>query len=724
MVASAIVANKTIEDAYSSLINRIRSYNPFVDLKRLNAAYDTGKKAHNGQFRASGEAYFSHPIAVGYLLADMHLDIDTIITALLHDTVEDCDITLQDISEQFGNQIANLVDGVTKLSQIENQSPDKRQAENFRKLMVAISQDIRVLLVKLADRLHNMQTIESIDSLEKKERIAKETLEIFVPLAERLGITQFQTELEDTSFKILYPEMRESIQNRLEFLAAESENIFPRICQELQSLIADSGIECQVSGRRKTAYSIWRKMQHRQVSMDQLADIMAFRIIVPNISQCYEALGIVHTRYPMVMGRMKDYISTPKRNGYRSIHTGVIGPLNRRIEIQIRTAEMHDLAERGVAAHWDYKTGRSEKSEVSFGWVQELISLIEMNSGPDEFLENTKMDMYADQVFCFTPRGDLIGLPAGATAIDFAFAVHSKVGRHCCGVEINGKNRQLASELNNGDQVLIKTDTQAKPKAEWEEFVATGRARSAIRRFIREEYLAEFSRVGRALLEKEYRFHNVPLRETAIKASLNSFKVSKTEELFSLIAEGKISVSEVMNRLNPELGKSEKSAKIPKRNKSKTNKERSDTFNISGMNPGMALHIANCCHPVPGDKIIGILTTGKGLTIHSRECLTLTKYTDVPELWVKVDWKRNDKKRFVGRIRVILLNEAGALAALSTIIAQQAGNISYMQITKRTSDFFTLFLDVEVVNLAQLKSIITVVRSSQFVESVERIMIQ
>ena len=651
----------------------------------------------------------------------MHLDTDTIITALLHDTVEDCDITLEDISSRFGKEIATLVDGVTKLNQIENQSPDKRQAENFRKLMVAISQDIRVLLVKLADRLHNMQTIDSINSIDKKERIAKETIEIFVPLAERLGITQFQTELEDTSFKILYPEMRESIQNRLEFLAAESENIFPRICQELQSLVSDSGIECQVSGRRKSAYSIWRKMQHRQVSMDQLADIMAFRVIVPNILQCYEALGIVHTNYPMVMGRMKDYISTPKRNGYRSIHTGVIGPLNRRIEIQIRTAEMHDLAERGVAAHWDYKTGRSEKSEESFGWVQELMSLIEMNSGADEFLEYTKMDMYTDQVFCFTPRGDLIGLPAGATAVDFAFAVHSKVGRHCCGVEINGKNRQLASELNNGDQVLIKTDPQAKPKAEWEEFVATGRARSAIRRFVRDEHLAEFSRVGKALLEKEYRFHNASLQETAVNASLNSFKVSRAEELFALIAEGKISVSEVINRLNPELGKSKKSTEISDMNKRKRPKERSDAFNINGMNPGMALHVANCCHPVPGDKIIGILTTGKGLTVHSRECLTLTKYTDVPELWVKVDWKRSDKKYFAGRIKVTLLNEAGALAALSTIIAQQAGNISHMQITKRTQDFFTLILDVDVANLAQLKSTITVVRSSKFVESVERI---
>ena len=723
MAVSAVAANEPLDDAFSDLLNRIRSYNPFVDLDRLKSAYELGKKAHSGQFRASGEPYFSHPIAVGHLLADMHLDTDTIITALLHDTVEDCDVTLQDISAQFGDELSSLVDGVTKLSRIENQSPDTRQAENFRKLMVALSQDIRVLLVKLADRTHNMQTINSIGRLEKKERIARETIEIFAPLAERLGITQFQTELEDTSFNILYPEMRESIQNRLEFLAAESENIIPRICQELQSLISDSGIECQVSGRRKSAYSIWRKMQHRQMSMDQLADIMAFRIIVPTISHCYSALGMVHTHYPMVMGRMKDYISTPKRNGYRSIHTGVIGPLNRRIEIQIRTAEMHDLAERGIAAHWDYKTGRSEKSEGSFGWVQELISLIDMNSGADEFLENTKMDMYADQVFCFTPRGDLIGLPAGATAVDFAFAVHSKVGRHCCGVEINGKIRQLASELNNGDQVLIKTDPDAKPKAEWEEFVATGRARSAIRRFVREEHLAEFSRVGRALLEKEYRFHQAALKETALNASLSSFKVSRTEELFALIAEGKISVSEVMNRLNPELEKTQKSGQNRRKEIKSKNKEGSDTFNITGMNPGMALHVANCCHPVPGDKIIGILTTGKGLTIHFRECMTLNKYTDVPELWVKVDWKRNDKKRFAGRIQVTLLNEAGALAALTTIIAQQAGNISYMQISKRTSDFFTLLLDVDVANLSQLKSIIVVVRTNQYVESVERVMI-
>ena len=721
-MAVSAVTDTSLDNAFSNLLNRIRSYNPFVDVDRLSLAYELGKKAHNGQFRASGHAYFTHPIAVGHLLADMHLDTDTIITALLHDTVEDCDITLDDISSRFGDEVASLVNGVTKLSRIENHSPDMRQAENFRKLMVAISQDIRVLLVKLADRLHNMQTIDSIARLEKKERIARETIEIFAPLAERLGITQFQSELEDISFSILYPEMRESIQNRLEFLAAESENVIPRICLELQTLISDNGIECQVTGRRKSAYSIWRKMQHRQMGMDQLADIMAFRLIVPSIPQCYEALGIVHTHFPMVMGRMKDYISTQKRNGYRSIHTGVIGPLNRRIEIQLRTADMHDLAERGVAAHWDYKSGRSVSSEDSFGWVQELVSLIEMNSGDDEFLEYTKMDMYSDQVFCFTPRGDLISLPAGATAVDFAFAVHSKVGRHCCGVEINGKNRQLASELKNGDQVLIKTEPEAKPIAEWEEFVATGRARSAIRRFIREEHIIEFSRVGRALLEKEYRFHNVALQESAIKSSLNAFKVSRSEELFAMIAEGKVTVSEVMNRLNPELGNVVKPADVKDTSIQKKKKDSSDTFNISGMNPGMALHIANCCHPVPGDKIIGILTTGKGLTIHARECITLSKFTDVPELWVKVDWKRNDKKWVAGRIQVTLLNETGALAALTTIIAQQAGNISYIQFTKRTADFFTLLLDVDVANLSQLKSIMSVVRTNQYVESVERVL--
>ena len=441
-----------MQNAFEDLVSRIRAYQPSVDEERLLAAYELGEKAHEGQTRASGEAYFTHPISVATILADMHMDLDTIITALLHDTVEDCDVTIEQLEKTFGQEVASLVDGVTKLTRIELQSEGTKQAENLRKLVVAMSRDIRVLIVKLADRTHNMQTIDSFAREDKKVRIATETRDIYAPLAERIGLTHIQRELEDRAFAVLEPEQRQTILNRLDFLAASTENVISRICQEIQNNISKSGIECQVFGRRKTPYSIWRKMQTKNMLMEHLADVMGFRLIVPSAKECYTALGSLHSSYPMVMGRFKDYISTPKRNGYQSIHTAVIGPMNRKIEIQIRTADMHDNAERGVAAHWSYKAKGVDKPAPEFAWLQDLMSLIELDTAASDFVEHTKLEMYTDQVFCFTPRGDLIALPKGATAVDFAYAVHSKVGDKCTGVIINQKARQLATPLENGDQ--------------------------------------------------------------------------------------------------------------------------------------------------------------------------------------------------------------------------------------------------------------------------------
>ena len=708
-----------MQNAFEDLVSRIRAYHPSVDEPRLLAAYELGEQAHEGQTRASGEAYFTHPISVATILADMHMDLDTIITALLHDTVEDCDVTLEQIAELFGVEVSGLVDGVTKLTRIELQSEGTKQAENLQKLVVAMSRDIRVLLVKLADRTHNMQTIESFAREDKKVRIATETRDIYAPLAERIGITHIQRELEDRAFAVLLPEQRKTIINRLDFLAASTENVISRICQEIQTHIHKSGIECQVFGRRKSPYSIWRKMQTKNMLMEHLADVMGFRLIVPSVEECYKALGALHRAYPMIMGRFKDYISTPKRNGYQSIHTAVIGPMNRKIEIQIRPADMHDTAERGVAAHWAYKAKGVDKPVPDFSWVQELVSLIELDTEATDFIEHTKLEMYADQVFCFTPRGDLIGLPKGATAVDFAYAVHSKVGDKCTGVVINQKARQLATTLENGDQVEIITDKDAKPKPEWAEFVKTGRAKSAIKRFMRQTEFIEFSRVGRALLDREFRYHEKELDDNLISDNLVVLGISRIEELYVDIGEGRRNVKDIFHKLHPEIERDVSFEKSEKSD-SKRASDISASFDIAEAVDGMAVHIAKCCYPLPGEDVVGIVTTGKGITVHGRNCDTLRKFVEAPELWLDVQWNRREVRNQIVKIEAILIHEPGALAALCSGIGQLDANITNIQSLARDDDFFTFLVDLEVQNATHLQSILAVLGSNKYVESVSR----
>ncbi|MGB2485845.1 MAG: RelA/SpoT family protein [Candidatus Puniceispirillaceae bacterium] len=713
-----------VNTGYQTLVDAASAYLSDEGLGRLDKAFIFGRDAHDGQRRDSGEPYFTHPLAVAILLADMKLDADTLITALLHDTVEDCDVSLAEIGKKFGEEVVELVNGVTKLSQIELKSIDTKQAENFRKFVLAVGRDIRVLLVKLADRTHNMQTLNAVQKDERRWRIANETMEIYAPLAERMGITRFQQELEDLAFQELQPELRESIVSRLEFLALETEQIVPDICAELHALIQKHDILCEVTGRRKTPYSISRKMIAKNITMEQLADVMAFRIMVPDTAACYQTLGILHTHFPVVMGRFKDYISTPKANGYQSLHTGVIGPLKQKIEIQIRTATMDDKAERGVAAHWSYKQGsrggdgeQVQKLET-FRWARELLSLLELNDEPTEFLENTKLEMYKDQVFCFTPKGDLIGLPKGATAIDFAYAVHTVVGDKCVGVMINEKRRQLTTELVNGDQVKVLTDKDAKPKSEWEDYAVTGRAKSAIKRFIRMEKQNEFGRVGKALLEREYRFRKTPFDEQVIISALSAFKLATIEEVYVHIAEQRIKTREVFEQLHPEMALAN--------GRDKTGRKRSadalpqPVFSMDSSFEGLAVHLGKCCHPLPGDRIVGIATTGKGITVHTKSCSTLTKFVEIPELWLEVEWPRNNLARHGGCIRAVILNEPGALAALCTVIGQQAGNITQIQLTERNLNFFTFILDIDVKNLEHIQSIVSVLRSNKYIESVDR----
>ncbi len=707
----------------SALSKLITSSNLNYDRTLIKKAWYFSKNSHQGQFRESGEEYFSHPVSVAYILAEFHLDAETIVTAILHDVVEDCNVSIAEIKSKFGSKIAELVDGVTKLSQIEIQSHTYKSAENFRKFFLATSDDIRILLVKLADRTHNMRTIGGVKELEKRQKISQETLDIFAPLSERVGIISLQNEMEDLAFAVLQPQMRSSIMNRLNFLTSESKQLIPDIIAELRSTLNKGGIKVtEISGRIKTPFSIWKKMQRSKVAMDQLSDIMAFRVLVDNTSECYMSLGLIHEAYPNVMGRFKDYISTKKRNGYQSIHTGVIGPFKQKIEIQIRTLEMHSVAEAGIAAHWAYKDGI--KDNISHNWIKDLVSILDQENSPEDFLENTKMEMYKDQVFCFTPKGDLIALPRGASIVDFAYAVHSDIGNSCIGATINGKSRRLNSILDNGDQVNITTSSRANPQPEWENFLKTGRARAEIKKFVRYKRQNEFKKIGVAILENTFRKFKIEYKLSYIKKNIsffNKYGFNEFNDLLVAIGEDKFSSFKVMNILFPNKKIEEKLIKI-RSNKSFNNLNSINTpdLNIKGLIPGMAVHYAKCCSPLPGEKIVGIVTTGKGITIHTIDCSTLEKFYDIPERWLDIHWDKDGIVHHVGRISVVISNKSGSLAEITTLISNHQGNISNLQLINRETRFFKFLIDLEVSNLDHLNNVIMSLRSSPFVDSVDR----
>ncbi|MGE5539095.1 MAG: RelA/SpoT family protein [Gemmatimonas sp.] len=714
------------------LVERVKAYDPEADEDALNRAYVFSMKAHGLQKRASGDPYFSHPLEVAGVLTGMKLDTATIVTALLHDTVEDTLATVEEIEKLFGPEIGALVDGVTKLSKIELQSDHTKQAENFRKFLLAMSRDIRVLLVKLADRLHNMRTLRHLKDPEKRRSIARETMEIYAPLAERIGINDIKNELEDLAFAELHPEARSSIMARLEYLREQGSDTVRKIVAELQSTLTDGGVVAEVEGREKTPYSIWSKMQRKNVAFEQLSDIMAFRVVVDRVADCYAALGILHGRYPVVPGRFKDYISTPRPNGYQSLHTGVIGPLRQRIEVQIRTREMHDIAERGVAAHWQYKQGTDQHEGKQYRWLRELLDILENASGPEEFLEHTKLEMFQDQVFAFTPKGDLISLPRGATPVDFAYAVHSEIGNHCVGAKINGRIVPLKSELQNGDQVEIVTSRAQTPSPTWEGFVVTGKARSAIRRFVRTKQHEQYLQLGRAILEKAFQQEGYEYSDKALRGVLKKFKENTPEDLIARVGAGLVSARSVLTAVFPgtrEISPGAGGAEVvpietARREKEKKPRKKGYAVPLKGLIPGMALHYANCCHPLPGDRIVGIVTTGKGVTIHTIDCRTLESFADMPERWLDVAWQDDggdaDSEARVGRIRLTLMNEPGALSSLSTVIAKNLGNILNLKITHRSPDFFEMFIDVEVRNVKHLSNIIAALRATPAINSVER----
>ncbi len=713
---------------HQELIDKISLYKgKSFDPEEVEKAYLYAKEMHEGQFRSSGEPYYTHPMEVAGILADMKMDISTVVTAILHDTIEDTPATYEDLKERFGKVVADLVSGVSKLTRIESQTVEGKQAENFRKLLLAMSEDIRVLLVKLADRLHNMRTIEGIKKPEKRRRIALETLEIYAPLAERIGMHQVKEELEDLAFAQMNHEARASISNRLSFLRRKGTDVVQGIMDELQSLLAKSDIIAEVTGREKTRYSIWRKMQRKNVAFEQLSDIMAFRIVVDNVEDCYMALGIIHANYPSVPGRFKDYISTPKPNGYQSIHTTVMGPSRHRIEIQIRTKEMHALADLGVAAHWSYKNGETPSPEdmKKYRWLRALLEILEQEQAPEDFWENTKMELFQDQVYVFTPKGDLIELPSGATPIDFAYAIHSDIGDRCVGAKTNGRIAPLNTKLQNGDQIEVITAKTQSPSPTWERFVVTGKARSHIRKFIRLQQRDEYVALGQAMLQKIFRQEGYDFTEKAVVGVLEQFSANEVEDIFARIGSGLLVPRDVFRAIFPAHQTkmvNRPSAAMDQAVMVKPGGASDTAVPIKGLIPGMAVHFARCCHPLPGDRIVGIITTGKGVTVHTIDCDTLETFADTPERWIEVSWgdqPEGDDSQ-VGRLEITFQNESGALSDVTLVVAKNGGNLANIKVTNRTVDFWDIMLDIYVKDVKHLNNIVAALRATPLVTAVER----
>jgi GTP pyrophosphokinase len=703
------------------LVEKVKSYDPFVEEELLNKAYIFSMRAHGSQKRASGDPYFSHPLEVAGILADYKFDSKTIITALLHDVVEDTEKNLKDIKRNFGNEISYLVDGVTKLSKLEGRTDEFKQAENFRKLLLATSKDIRVLLVKLADRLHNMRTIEFIKDSVKKKKIALETLEIFAPLAERLGMQEIRAELDDLSFKIIEPELRRSIIQRLKVLRLQDEELLEKTIKKIEELLMKNKIKAKIFGREKKPYSIWKKMKVKSVNFSQLSDIMAFTILTEDLEKCYQVLGLLHQTYRYVPGRFKDYISTPKANGYQSLHTTLIGPLNQRIEIQIRTFKMNDLANLGVAAHWIYKDKVKFKDGKQFKGISQILDILDQSREPEEFLEHTKLQMYSDQVFVFTPNGDLISLPKGAMPLDFAFAVHSDIGLSCEGVKINHSIKPLYTKLKNGDQVEIITGSENIISPKWFDLSITGKAQACIKRFLHAKEDDELKKLGKEILTNQFKNEKIRFSERNLKNILDSFKLKNVDELFLKIGRGELPPFKIILSLFPEREIIKSNNNIVLLNKIKEKRESS--ILLKGLTPGMSVHYANCCNPIPGDSVIAYISQGKGLIIHIDTCKEFRKINVNNSKIINVRWKDfvKGKDEFVAKINVIIKNEIGSLGSLSSIIGKSMSNIRNLHITERNSDFFKIELEIDVIDLEHLSKVIVSLRTSDFIENVTRI---
>ncbi|HXT07709.1 MAG TPA: bifunctional (p)ppGpp synthetase/guanosine-3',5'-bis(diphosphate) 3'-pyrophosphohydrolase [Roseiarcus sp.] len=718
------------------LVERVRRYNPQADEDLLNRAYVFAMQAHGAQKRASGDPYFSHPLEVAAILTEFKLDDATIAAAMLHDTIEDTQVTREELDRVFGVEIGGLVDSLTKLNKLDFASKHAVQAENFRKLLLAIADDARVLLIKLADRLHNMRTLHFVPPA-KRARIAQDTLEIYAPLAGRMGMQGLRGELEDLAFRYLMPEAHALIMSRLEELKAKNGPIIARIADELKDQFARRGIKCDVHGRQKLAYSIWRKMERNQISFEQLSDVYGFRILVDKVEDCYEAVGVAHTTWPSVMGRFKDYISTPKQNDYRSIHTTVVGPGSQRVELQIRTFDMHEIAEYGIAAHALYKDGRSAIDTGESGAYRNLRQIIEALSSDDseKFLEHTKLELFQDQVFCFTPKGRLIALPRGATAIDFAYAVHTDVGNSAVGAKINGRIAPLISTLHNGDEVLITRSASRTPPAAWDSIVVTGRARAAVKRATREAAKAQFGGLGRQIVERAFERAGRTFSDARLKSALPRLARHSIDDVFIGVGRGEIYSADVVRALYPDFQEERKAGPAISPNESgwfglaKANQlvfrapGQDSTLPLRGLDFDTPVRFAPKGGAVPGERIVGIRTPGEGITIYPIHSPSLIEFDDRPEQWLDVRWDLDKAKKslFPTQILVTTLNEPGALGAVATTIGETGANIDSVVFNPTGPDFREIRFDLEVSDIQHLNAVIAQLRDRPVVSKVERI---
>ncbi len=727
------------------LVERVRRYNPDTDEALLNRAYVYAMKAHGEQRRASGDPYFSHPLEVAAILTDLKLDDATIAAALLHDTIEDTEATRAEIDNLFGADIGALVDGLTKLKRLDLVTKEAKQAENLRKLLLAIADDVRVLLIKLADRLHNMRTLDFMPDASRR-RNADETLEIYAPLAGRMGMHEMREELEDLSFREINPEAYAVVSARLNAIADRNQALIEEIEQQLTKKLADRGITAKVQGRRKKAYSVWRKMERKSVGFEQLSDIFGFRVIVNTLADCYQALGIVHTTWPMVPGRFKDYVSTPKANDYRSIHTTLIGPGQQRVELQIRTRDMHQIAEYGIAAHALYKDHEGTPTELfsressAYAWLRRTIELLAEGSNPEEFLEHTKLELFHDQVFCFTPKGKLIALPRKATAIDFAYAVHTDVGNTAIGCKINGKIAPLMSEIDNGDEVEILTSkAQVAPPAAWESIVVTGKARLAIRRATRVAVRAQYTGLGRRMVERLFQRAKINYSDESLTGALARLARASIDDVMAAVGRGELKASDVARAMYPDY-KEERAAAMAVKRKPESGwfglkrlravkfrvpsaPEQGSAIPVRGINGDLPARFAPEGGAVPGDRIVGILTPGEGITIYPIQSKALSEFEDVPERWLDLRWDSDEgtPQRFPAQITVQSVNEPGSLATIAQIIAEHDGNIDNIRMTRRAPDFTDVLIDLEVYDLKHLTAILAQLRAKPIVAKAERV---
>jgi GTP diphosphokinase / guanosine-3',5'-bis(diphosphate) 3'-diphosphatase len=689
------------------LVERVRAYHPDVDEDRLNKAYVYTVQMHGTQKRASGDPYFSHPVEVAGLMTDLKMDEDTIITALLHDTVEDTLTTIEDVEAKFGPEVARLVDGVTKLSKIEAQTEDERAAENLRKFLLAISDDIRVLLVKLADRLHNMRTLHYIKSPEKRRRIAKETMDIYAPLAERIGMYEYMHEMQLLAFQQLEPEAFETITARLAQIREAGNVKIEEISKSVAAAMERAGIPAKVSGREKHPYSIWKKMQERHVAFEQVTDINAFRVVVENAELCYGALGTLHRRWQMVPGRFKDFISTPKRNGYRSIHTTIMFAQNMRVEVQIRSTDMHQGAEHGMAAHWAYK--QDDAPDGQAGWLRDLIEILETSHDPEELLENTRMAMYQDRIFAFTPKGVLHQLPKGSTPVDFAYAVHTDLGDRAVGAKVNGRHVPLRTVLNNGDMVEILQSKAHEPQPSWLNFVATGKARAAIRRHVRHRERDELILIGKKLTDEVCERMPGKLGQKALNAATERLGLKSADDLMHAVGIGKVSDRQLMEALVPGFDADNPEIDWPTQERA---------ISIRGLTPGVAYQLGECCHPIPGDRIVGLRLPDQPVEVHTIHCEQLVSGSDAD--WVDLSWGQ-DSDGGAARMRVIVHNRPGTLADMAGIFGFHKANIINLRMTARDTSFHTFEVDIEVHDLHHLMRILSALRASDAVAQADRV---